>query len=60
MKARSIEASDLGWPPGVWPPVFTLDGNNWYREGKIWASDYEFGGYEYSNPRLGTLKVWND
>jgi hypothetical protein len=40
--------------------VFTLDGNNWYKERKMWASDYEFTGYEYSNPRLGTLKVWND
>ena len=60
MPNRSIEASDLGWKPGVWPPAFTLDGYNWYKGKKLWASDHEFTGYEYTNPYLGTMKVWND
>jgi hypothetical protein len=27
----STYASDLGWPPGVWPSTATIDGGEWTR-----------------------------
>lgn len=56
----SMEASDLGWKPGVWPPAFRYNGTNWYKGKALWASDHEFTGYIYENSYGDIMKVWND
>jgi len=56
----SVEASELGWEPGNWPPAFTYLGTRWYKGDRIWASEYEFTGYIYTSLTRGVLRVWND
>jgi hypothetical protein len=61
----SLDASELGWKPGVWPPAFTLDDDkgiarNWYRGDRLNGKGGSFEGYEYTNPYLGIMRVWND
>jgi hypothetical protein len=55
----SIEASDLGWKPGIWPSAFTYLGTRWYRGDSIYSNEI-FMGYHYSSLDRGALRVWND
>lgn len=55
-----VEASQLGWRPGVWPSAFTFAGQDYRRVEARWTPYGALAGFVYRSP-LGTLvEVLND
>lgn len=61
-----VEASTLGFPPGTWPAIITVEdepgvGQSAYRDTPFYH-DGEFAGYQYSGGLVHALrlKVFND
>ena len=61
LKVISIEASQLGWKPGVWKYSFEYEGKMFYQQSVIHDQEGDFAGVEYANKDCSTmLLVWND
>lgn len=56
-----IDASQLGWPPGVWPDTYNLEGIPLHRIGQRHTPDGELVSITYASTDGETvLEVLND